>query len=102
MSADNIRRDKRPRIENAAIDVAFRREVHDGVEVALRENPLDEFPIADIATFKFVTVVVVQVGEICEVTGICQTVDVRNRQLGIARQLVPNGYRSFTGFRTTK
>jgi len=63
-----------------AIDVAFRREMHDGPGLILVEQPRNPLPVADVAFDEDVPRVVFQTCQIAEVAGIGELVEIHHRR----------------------
>src|SRR5579872_6746862 len=87
---DDIRPDEGPRVEQAAIDVTFGSEVHDRFERAFRDQRLDEITISDIAVPELVPRTIPDRGKVLEISGVGQPVEIDDRQVVVARQLLAN------------
>jgi len=56
--------------------MAFSSEVYDGVDLMLRNDPVDQIGIADIAVYKAVAALIGQVAQVFQTAGVGQRVQV--------------------------
>ena len=82
----DVRLDEDARPQDAAVDVALRREVDDGLRLVTPEQLVDEPRIRDVALDEHVVRVFLQIGERLEIAGVRQLVEVDDGQ---ARTLAP-------------
>ena len=94
LRADDVGPHERPAIENAPIDMTFRREVHNEFRLVIFQHAINKLAIADIAVLEQIPRVARDVREILRVAGIRQLVDVDDLLIGIRRQLPTNEVRS--------
>ena len=74
---------------NAAIHVAFSREVHDSARLVLGNQATDELGIGDVTLDELVLRIPFEAREILEVAGIGQCIEINNRLARHRRVLEP-------------
>ena len=86
--------DERRRAFDAAVDVGFGGEVHYRVDSFFGEEPLDQSSIADVALDEAVAGIGGDVGQVLEVAGVGELVEVDQAYVGAALQAEPHEVRA--------
>ena len=82
ISADDVRLDEGRGAVDRAVDVAFRREVHDRIGLVLAEQRRHRFAVADVGLLESVARILCDRLQRLEVAGVGELVDVDDRMLG--------------------
>ncbi len=77
----HIRADKIRRAKDRAVDVRFRREMDDGVDLVFAQQPIDQLSITNIALNKDVSLRVRQILQVFEGTSVRQQIEVDDFRL---------------------
>ena len=77
--AVHVRFDEREGIQDRAVDVGLGREVDDGVHLA--RQPVDQLPVADVASHEAIPRLSLELGQVLGVAGIGQLVEDRDLDL---------------------
>ena len=85
--ADNVGLDEFAGSVDRAIDMALRRQVHDGVGLVLVEQPAQRRGLADAGLFKCIARIAGRAGERLEVRCIGQLVDIDDARFGVAQEM---------------
>ena len=91
---DDVGLDEGAGVENAAIDMTLSGEVHDGIDGAGGDHRIHKLGVADVAPFETVPGIAFDVGQVFEVAGVGQLVDVDDGLIRIAVQLVADEVRA--------
>ena len=83
--ADDVGLDEVFRAVDAAVDVRFGGKIDDGARLVLGEQPGDEVEVADVALDEEVARVALQGGEVLEVAGVGQRVEVDDGLIGLGQ-----------------
>jgi len=77
--AHDIRAGKGPGIENRPIDVRFRRAIDDALNAVCLQRGMHSFLITDVGMHKGVLRVAGQIGEIFQIAGILERIQIHHR-----------------------
>jgi hypothetical protein len=86
LRSENVRPQERPGVLDAAIDVAFRGEVHHLFEIRSGQRRRQSGRIRDVGAHEAVAAVVEHPFEILEIPGIRQCIDIDDRDVGTRRE----------------
>ena len=67
---------------DAAVDMAFGGEVHDGARAVFGQQAVEQGPVADVAVHEDMPRIALQAGQVGQVAGIGQRVEVEHRLVG--------------------